>query len=123
MTKQRHPSQPIPKTEWERMSEAERDAARQRRSQAGRAFWDGLSDEEKASRLAKSRATFEASYPHRVRLHAEIKAQLASGALKTERCDRCGGEGRVMLNFDDDAQTVEVIGWRCYPCRKESPPA
>ena len=95
----------------------------ERRRQAARlarAAWDATPPEEREARAARQRATFEARYPHRVRLYAELKERIATGDLVAEPCDRCGGEGRMQLRYDDEAETVEVVGWRCYPCRRAS---
>lgn len=83
-----------------------------------RAWWNGRSEEERAAIRAKQRATYEARYPHRVALYAELQRQLAEGELERQPCDRCGGPGAMQLRYDDEAKTVEIDGWRCYPCRK-----
>ena len=80
--------------------------------------WGQTPVEVREERAAKARATVQARYPHRQALYDDLKARIASGDLRRESCDQCGGEGAMRLAYDDEARTVEIVGWRCYPCRK-----
>ena len=97
-----------------------------------KARWEALSESVRAARLARSRAAgrvraaaataaFAAQYPWRGPLYQELRARIARGELIPEPCDRCAGEGRMVLRYDDEARTVELLGWRCYPCRRRRP--
>ena len=109
------------------------DEQKQRRAVLGRAWWDSLSPEQQAAHAegrrawyanrspeqiaeaqSKARATLAARLPHRQGLYEQMKAEHPD----PQPCVDCGGKGYMQLAFDDDAQTVEFVAWRCYPCRK-----
>jgi hypothetical protein len=95
-----------------------REAARQKLRELGKQRWAESSPEQRARWLSGSAAATAQRYPHRAALHADIMARIESGEIAKQDCPRCLGPGRVELLFDDEATTVRVIGWRCYPCRK-----
>lgn len=72
--------------------------------------------------LATGRAKWEAKYPHRVAFMAQLRADMASGAVAPQPCDRCGSGGQPVIQWADSAGIGTVTGWRCYPCRR-APPA
>ena len=89
-------------------------------SRRAKAEWARLSDAERVARLARSAEATRARYPYRQPLHDAVMAKVATGDIQSEACPDCGGEGRIELQFDDAAETVKVVGWRCYSCRRKS---
>jgi len=98
-----------------------------------KARWEALSESAREARLVQARglgaagaanrtAAFAAKYPWREPLYEGLRARIARGDLVPEPCDRCAGEGRMMLRYDDEARTVELLAWRCYPCRRPARP-
>ena len=85
-----------------------------------REWWDRHPEARERARdfgrhgFVKTQATVAARYPWRQILYETVK--LANP--DPQPCDRCGGEGKMMLHYDDEAKTVELVGWRCYPCRR-----
>lgn len=83
-------------------------------------WWDQHPEERERLREAGRQryaiwaAQLREQYPWRQPLYDALRVEYPDDLP----CDRCGGPGRMMLRYDDDAQTVELLGWRCYPCRK-----
>ena len=94
--------------------------SRERQAQRSREWWNRHPEErERRSAAAKesyarAMATFREKYPWRQPLFDALRESHPD----REPCDQCGEPGNMMLRYDDEAQTVALLGWRCYPCRK-----
>ena len=95
---------------WESKTEAEKQAFRE----ACRERWYAQSPEDQARISANRQRWYAENKPWRTPLYERMKAEHPT----PEPCVDCGGPGRMQLAFDDEAQTVEFVAWRCYPCRK-----
>ncbi len=84
------------------------------RSKRGKKAWTRLSPEDQAARIAPHTDWYRRNKPWRTPLYESMKAAHPD----RQPCIDCGGDGRMQLAFDDEAQTVEFVAWRCYPCRK-----
>lgn len=85
-----------------------------RMSREAKARWEALPESEKTRITEKRRAWYREHKPWRTPLYEAMKGAHPNPSP----CPDCGGPGRMQLAFDDEAQTVEFVGWRCYPCRK-----
>ena len=102
---------------------------RQRLAQRGRRWWEELSEPEReawrqANAEARQRAqqTINQRYPFRAAQYADFDRARSAGEITPDPCPGCGGPGRPELVFDDqhdDPTAWRIVGWRCYPCRKE----
>lgn len=100
---------------WDRHPEA-----KERRAQAQREWWAAHPAERERlrqagrERYARRIGALREQYPWRQPLYDALVVSHPG----TEPCDQCGEPGKMMLRYDNDAQTVALLGWRCYPCRK-----
>jgi hypothetical protein len=95
-------------------------AKRARQAERTKLWWSTPAGEKKREELrAQTRERWRQwaeRYPERAQLVEDTRTQINLGQMIPMLCvEECGREGKAVYDWD----RLEVIGWRCYECRRQ----